>query len=98
MRGLLIATAVFLVGTAAQASADTNRSAFEPRILLAGNTSTNTSTNTSNNTSSRGSSYTHTHNWSVDSDDGRRRRSVGGTTRIERYESGNERRYRRRRD
>ena len=52
---------------------------------LAGNTSSNSSSNTSSNSSARGSSYVHTHNWSVDSDDDVRRRSVRGSTRIERY-------------
>ena len=80
MRRLLISTASLLVGAAAhaQTTADRNGNDPPPRIWLAGNTSTNTSTNTSNNTSSRGSSYVHTHTWSVDSDDGRRRQSVGG--------------------
>jgi hypothetical protein len=54
-------------------------------VQLAGNTSSNSSSNTSSNSSANGSSYIHTHRWSVDSDDGRRRNRVGGTTRIERY-------------
>jgi hypothetical protein len=54
----------------------------------AGNTSSNSSSNTSSNSSAHGSSYVHTHRWSVDSDDDRRRRSVRGSTRIERYTPG----------
>jgi hypothetical protein len=59
--------------------------AAQTNTAWAGNTSSNSSSNTSSNSSSNGSSYVHTHRWSVDSDDGRRRRIDRGTTRIERY-------------
>ncbi|MDQ8727783.1 hypothetical protein [Bradyrhizobium sp. LHD-71] len=52
---------------------------------FAGNTSSNSSSNTSSDSGSHGSSYRHTHNWSVDSDDGRRRRVIRGSTIIDRY-------------
>jgi len=60
---------------------------------LAGNTSSNSSSNTSSNSSAHGSSYIHTHRWSIESDNGRRR-SVRGSTRIERYAPSN-RQYKR---
>ena len=81
MKLLWIASATLLICSAAQA----------------GNTSSNSSSNTSSNSSNGRSSVVHTHTWSVDSDDNRRRRSVGGTTRLERYTPG-ERRYRVRRE
>jgi len=59
----------------------------------AGNTSSNSSSNTSSNSSAHGSSYVHTHQWSVDSDNGRGRNIVRGSTRIERYVP-NRQRYR----
>ncbi len=55
-------------------------------VQLAGNTSTNTSTNTSSDSGARGSSYRHTHDWSVRTDNGYRSRTVRGTTRIERFQ------------
>jgi hypothetical protein len=63
----------------------------------AGNTSSNSSSNTSSDSGSHGSSYRHSHNWSVDSDDGRRRRVIRGSTHIERYAPSFERSYRQRR-
>jgi hypothetical protein len=54
-------------------------------IQLAGNTSSNSSSSTSSNSSNGRSTIVHTHRWSVDSDDGRRRRVIRGTTHIERY-------------
>jgi hypothetical protein len=98
MKRLLISSAALLVCTMAQAQAPGDRSAEIPAasIQLAANQSSNSSSNTSSNSSAGGSSYVHTHTWSVDSNDGRRRRSVGGTTRIERYTPGFERRYYRR--
>ncbi len=65
--------------------------------VLAGNTSSNSSSNTSSDSGSRGSSYRHSHDWSVDSDDGRRRRVLRGSTYIERYSPPYERSYRQRR-
>lgn len=50
-----------------------------------GNTSSNSSSNTSSDSGSHGASYRHSHNWSVDSDDGRRRRVIRGSTMIERF-------------
>jgi hypothetical protein len=67
-----------------------------PLVHLVGNTSSNSSSNTSSNSSAGGSSYVHTHHWSVDSHDGHRHRSMRGVTRIERYWPGRERYYRRR--
>jgi hypothetical protein len=64
---------------------------------VAGNTSSNSSSNTSSDSGSHGSSYRHSHNWSVDSDDGRRRRVLRGSTRIERYAPPFDRSYRMRR-
>ena len=55
-------------------------------LHLAGSTSSNSSSNTSSNSSSGRSSYVRTHSWSVDSDDGYRRRKDRGV-RIERYSS-----------
>jgi hypothetical protein len=66
-------------------------------MALAGNTSSNSSSNTSSDSGSRGSSYRHSHDWSVDSDDGRRRRVLRGSTYIERYSPSYERSYRQRR-
>jgi hypothetical protein len=66
-------------------------------MASAGNTSSNSSSNTSSDSGSHGSSYRHTHNWSVDSDDGRRRRVLRGSTYIERYSPRYERSYRMRR-
>jgi hypothetical protein len=63
----------------------------------AGNTSSNSSSNTSSDSGSHASSYRHSHNWSVDSDDGRRRRVIRGSTQIERYAPSLERSYRQRR-
>jgi hypothetical protein len=64
---------------------------------LAGNTSSNSSSNTSSDSGSHGSSYRHSHNWSVDADDGRRRRVIRGSTHIERYAPSFDRSYRSRR-
>jgi hypothetical protein len=69
-----------------------------PPIRFAGNTSSNSSSNTSSDSGSRGSSYLHRHDWSVDADDRHGRRSVRGSTRIERYVPGRERSYRQRRN
>jgi hypothetical protein len=69
---------------------------FAP-LASAGNTSSNSSSNTSSDSGSHGSSYRHSHSWSVDSDDGRRRRVTRGSTYIERYSPGFERSYRSRR-
>jgi hypothetical protein len=66
-------------------------------IQLVGNTSSNSSSNTSSDSGARGSSYVHRHNWSIDSDDGYRRRVTRGSTRIERYTPGKESRRRARR-
>jgi hypothetical protein len=66
-------------------------------LHLVGNTSSNSSSNTSSNSSGGRSSYVHTHSWSVDSDDGRRRRSTRETIRIERYTPNNRRYYLQRR-
>jgi hypothetical protein len=98
MKRLLISSAALLLCTAAQAQTPGDRNAGTPAatIQLAANQSSNSSSNTSSNSSAGGSSYVHTHTWSVDSHDGRRRRSVGGTTRIERYTPRGERRYYRR--
>ena len=63
----------------------------------AGNTSSNSSSNTSSDSGSHGSSYRHSHNWSVDTDDGRRRRVIRGSTHIERYSPRLERSHRWRR-
>jgi hypothetical protein len=63
----------------------------------AGNTSSNSSSNTSSDSGSHGSSYRHSHDWSVDTSDGRRRRVVRGSTTIERYVPRLERSYRLRR-
>ena len=54
-------------------------------MAVAGNTSSNSSSNTSSNSSNGRSTIVHTHRWSMDSDDGRRRRVIRGTTHIERY-------------
>ena len=54
-------------------------------VILAGNTSSNSSSNTSWNQSNGRSSIVHTHRWSIDSDDSRRRRVMRGTTHVERY-------------
>jgi hypothetical protein len=99
MRVFLVSAVAFLIGTAAQAQTPFDGSLDTPaaRLWLARNTSSNSSSNTSSNSSGGRSSYVHTHTWSVDSDDGRRRRSVGGTTRIERYTPGYDGRYRSRR-
>jgi hypothetical protein len=70
--------------------------AISAPAVFAGNTSSNSSSNTSSDSGSHGSSYRHSHNWSVDSDDGRRRRVIRGQTYIERY-SPPERAYRLRR-
>jgi hypothetical protein len=67
------------------------------QIHQAGNTSSNSSSNTSSDSGSRGSSYVHRHDWSVDSDDRYGRRTVRGSTRIERYAPGRQRSYRQRR-
>jgi hypothetical protein len=67
-------------------------------VHLAGNTSSNSSSNTSSDSGSRGSSYVHRHDWSVDSDGRYGRRSVRGSTRIERYTPSRGRAYRHRRD
>ena len=86
--------------SAAQAQAMTSgdRTLEGPaHIRLVGNTSSNSSSNTSSDSGSSGSSYVHTHRWSVDSDDRYGRRSVRGSTRIERY-APPERSYRQRRD
>jgi hypothetical protein len=98
MKRLLISSAALLVCATAQAQAQGSRNAETPAvsIQLAANQSSNSSSNTSSNSSAGGSSYVHTHTWSVDSHDSRRRRSVGGTTRIERYTPSRERRYYRR--
>jgi hypothetical protein len=71
--------------------------AMSAPTALAGNTSSNSSSNTSSDSGSHGSSYRHNHNWSVDSDDGRRRRVIRGSTYIERYAPSFERSYRQRR-
>src|SRR5687768_7904012 len=65
-------------------------------IQLAGNTSSNSSSNTSSNQSGGRSSVVRTHRWSIDSDDGRRRRVIGGITQIERYRTPERRRARHR--
>jgi hypothetical protein len=59
--------------------------ALSAPVAVAGNTSSNSSSNTSSDSGSHGSSYRHSHTWSVDSDDGRRRRIVRGSTHIERH-------------
>jgi hypothetical protein len=102
MKLLFVSSVVLLAGgTGGQAHAMPNavRSAGDSSgmIHLIGNTSSNSSSNTSSNSSSGSSSYVHTHSWSVDSDDGRRRRIKRGTTRIERYSPNDERYYRYRR-
>jgi hypothetical protein len=80
----------------AQAMSMTDRQAGHATGLLhlVGNTSSNSSSNTSSNSSAGRSSYVHTHSWSIDSDDGRRRRSTRETIRIKRYGPGDERYYR----
>jgi hypothetical protein len=70
--------------------------AFAP-IASAGNTSSNSSSNTSSDSGSHGSSYRHSHSWSIDSDDGRRRRVIRGSTYIDRYVPRYDRPYRARR-
>ena len=70
--------------------------AFSP-IATAGNTSSNSSSNTSSDSGSHGSSYRHSHSWSIDSDDGRRRRVIRGSTYIDRYVPRPDRSYRARR-
>jgi hypothetical protein len=64
---------------------------------VAGNTSSNSSSNTSSDSGSRGTTFRHSHNWSIDTDDGRRRRMLQGSTRIERYAPPFDRSYRLRR-
>jgi hypothetical protein len=103
MKLLFAWSVVLLAGAAldqAQALTIGGRSAGDLSgiVHLVGNTSSNSSSNTSSNSSSGSSSYVHTHSWSVDSDDGYRRRINRGTTRIERYSPGHERYYRQRRD
>jgi hypothetical protein len=93
-----VALLVWVAGNQAVAMPIGSQSAVGafPLVHLAGNTSSNSSSNTSSNSSAGGSSYVHTHNWSVDSHDGYRHRSMRGVTRIERYSPGRERYYRRR--
>jgi hypothetical protein len=69
---------------------------FAP-LATAGNTSSNSSSNTSSDSGSHGSSYRHSHSWSIDSDDGRRRRVIRGSTHIDRYVPRYDRSYRARR-
>jgi hypothetical protein len=69
---------------------------FAP-VATAGNTSSNSSSNTSSDSGSHGSSYRHSHSWSIDSDDGRRRRVIRGSTHIDRYVPRYDRSYRARR-
>jgi hypothetical protein len=71
--------------TVAGAEPQVEPAASQPPIQLAGNTSSNSSSNTSSNSSARGSSYVHTDDWSIESDDNGRRRNLRGSTRIERY-------------
>jgi hypothetical protein len=100
MKPILIAPVAFLVGVAqADATNLADRTVASPpaQIHLVGNTSSNSSSNTSSDSGSRGSSYVHRHDWSVDSDDRRGRRSVRGSTRIERYAPPQRRSYRQRR-
>jgi hypothetical protein len=88
---LLCAWTIVLLGGAAIGNAhampygDRSTDGANTILHLIGNTSSNSSSNTSSNSSSGRSSYVHTHSWSVDSDDGYRRRATRGTTRIERY-------------
>jgi hypothetical protein len=101
MKLVLTLSAVILVGSAigeALAMPAGGRIAgnMPDMIHFVGNTSSNSSSNTSSNSSSGRSSYVHTHSWSVDSDDGRRRRVTRGTTRIERHSPGAVRYYWRR--
>jgi hypothetical protein len=100
VKPILIASVGF-VACVAQAHATTlaDRTVASPpaQIHLVGNTSSNSSSNTSSDSGSRGSSYVHRHDWSVDSDDRYGRRSVRGSTRIERYAPPHRRSYRQRR-
>ena len=77
-----------VVGLAASAAAAplSGPAPVNDLIVLAGNTSSNSSSNTSSNQSNGRSSIVHTHRWSIDSDNGRRR-VIRGTTRVERYRS-----------
>ena len=88
MKALLvssIAALLYAAGSAGAAPLDRLAERAGDLIQLAGNTSSNSSSNTSSNSSNGRSSYVHTHRWSVDSDDGRRRRFIRGGTHIERY-------------
>lgn len=85
----LSSVALFAYALAAQADAFAGEQHAQNTagpVQLVGNTSTNTSTNTSSDSGARGSSYRHTHDWSVRTDNGYRSRTVRGTTRIERYQ------------
>jgi hypothetical protein len=100
MKPLLISAIGFLDCVAqahATTMADRSVVGLPAQIHLAGNTSSNSSSNTSSDSGSRGSSYMHRHDWSVDSDDRYGRRSVRGSTRIERYAPAQRRSYRHRR-
>ncbi len=86
MKALIISLAAFAGMCASAAAAPPGGAApADDFVVLAGNTSSNSSSNTSSNQSNGRSSIVHTHRWSIDSGDGRRRRVIGGTTRIERY-------------
>jgi hypothetical protein len=96
----LLACCIVLAAVPAHAMpmADQVSGSAPAQVLLTGNTSSNSSSNTSSNQSAGGSSVVHTHTWSIDSDRGSRRRSVRGSTRIERYAPSNQGYYRHRRD
>jgi hypothetical protein len=86
MKTLVVSSiAALLCAGAGAAAADRVADRAGSLIQLAGNTSSNSSPNTSSNSSNGRSTIVHTHRWSVDSDDGRRRRVIRGTTHIERY-------------
>ena len=89
-------TKTFLVKTWIVAALAMGAVTMSAPMALAGNTSSNSSSNTSSDLVC-GLSYRHSHDWSVDSDDGRRRRVLRGSTYIERYSPSFERSYRQRR-
>jgi hypothetical protein len=89
MKMLLIASVFALTGAGAShapASARDVRSLHDAGLLqLAGNTSSNSSSNTSSNQSNGRSTIRHTHEWSVYTDDDRRR--FRGSRSMERHDA-----------